>query len=739
MESGQQLLHYRLIEKIGEGGMGVVWKAEDTRLQRHVALKFVTKPEPDAHTVDRHLREARAASALNHANICSIHDIGEWEGQRFIVMELLEGRSLQQHIGGTPMEIDDAVELAVQIAGALTAAHAKGIVHRDIKPENIFVTADGCAKMLDFGLAKFAGGTKSEPGADDATRTALDRTHPGAVVGTVAYMSPEQALGKELDHRTDIFSLGAVLYEMISARRAFEGNTSAAIFDAILNRAPTAAVEFNSRVPIELQHIVNRALEKDPELRYQSAADMGADLKRLMRPPAVATGSSRRWVSVAGVLVLLLVAAAIGIVLMRSTESDTAPAAATPAASRGPSIAVLPFTNTGGDANQEYFSSGLTVDIITELSRYRELSVIAHFATADYKKQNAGAGITEIGATLRARYVLQGSVFRQGERIRVNVQLSDAIEGRLVWSEKYDRDLTVQDLFALQDDLTKQVVNAIAGSYGALTRAGLSALRRKPPANLDSYDCVLRAYEYLQVHYSENHASARACLEAAIKTEPDYAESLAWLGYLYGEEYHHRRNERLAEYDALDRALEFGLEAVRLDNTSDVTHATLSFTYYFRGDHERGKIESYRAIELSPNNAMWLATTGTYLIQLEDFEHGVPLVRRAIELFTPHAPGWVRMGIFLDHYSHARYEEALAETLTIDMGDDFRTPLFLAATYGQLGRPAEAESALEELRAVLKLPIGELRAELIERHAYAPGLTDHLLEGLTKAGLDPAS
>ena len=258
----QVVQHYRLIEKIGEGGMGVVWKAVDTRLHRQVALKFVPdEKSEDAQAVDRHLREARAASALNHPHICSIFDIGDWEGRRFIVMELLEGQSLQQHIGSRPMAIGDAIDLAIQISDALAAAHAKGIIHRDIKPANI-VAVEGesdrpRAKILDFGLAKLSADPAFAPGDDDETQSQLVMTHPGSVVGTVSYMSPEQALGKPLDHRTDIFSLGVVLYEMITARRAFDGTASAAVFDAILNKAPTAPVELNTEVPAELEKIIN--------------------------------------------------------------------------------------------------------------------------------------------------------------------------------------------------------------------------------------------------------------------------------------------------------------------------------------------------------------------------------------------------------------------------------------------------------------------------------------------------
>jgi len=403
--------------------------------------------------------------------------------------------------------------------------------------------------------------------------------------------------------------------------------------------------------------------------------------------------------------------------------------------SDGPSIAVLSFMNDSGDPDQDYFSSGLTDDIITELSKYPELVVFARTSTPAYDGRSLN--VSDIGAALDARYILQGSVRKAGERVRVSVQLSDALKGKLVWGDNYQRDLTASDLFSLQDELTQQVVNAIAGSYGALVRAELADTRRKPPKHLDSYDCVLRTFEYLHVHDSLHHLKARDCLEGVVEFDPDYADGWAWLAYLYADEYHHRRNERPASYDSGDRALEVAERAVNLDPANQVSRGALAIATILQGDHERGRIAAYKAVELNPNNALWLGLLGNWLSWTGDFEHGLPMVKKAI-ILNLNPPPWLHLATFLEYYHKGQYEAALAEARIIETGD-FRTPALLAAVNGQLGRVLEAKRALSEMRMLFQGSFDDIKQELIQRNGFAPELADHIVEGLRKTGSEGSS
>ena len=494
---GTTISHYRILRQLGVGGMGVVYEAEDTRLGRNVAVKFLSSElAKDAPMLERFEREARAASSLNHPGICTVHAIEQINGQSFIVMELVDGEPLSTRLAGHPMEIGQLLELAIQMADALESAHAKGIVHRDLKPMNMMVTSRGQLKILDFGLAKFEG-----PGAASAQTTTptaphrVDLTEAGTVFGTVHYMSPEQARGLATDTRTDIFSLGAILYQMASGDRPFEGDTQAVIFDAILNRDPRPLAEVNPAMPEALGPILEKALEKDRSLRYQTATELKTDLLRLRRK-------------------------------LEGGRSGPAATADSKAPRRAPrSIAVLYFENLSGVQEDEYLRDGITEDILTDLSKITGLSVFPRTTMLAFRDKKTTAA--DASRQLRADFALEGSLRRAGNRLRISAQLVDASTGFPVWSERYDREMS--DIFEVQDEIAHKIAEALRIKLTPQEQADLAA---KPTENLQAYDQYLRGRSYARRRTTRDMEFALQMFENAVTLDPNFA--LAWAAIANG-------------------------------------------------------------------------------------------------------------------------------------------------------------------------------------------------------------
>ena len=495
---GKTVSHYHITRPLGTGGMGIVYEAEDTQLGRHVALKVLSEEmQRDPSILERFQREARAASALNHPGICTVHSIEQHEGQHFIVMELLEGQTLAKRIGKQPMELAEILDLGIQIADALESAHAKGIVHRDLKPVNLILSARGQIKILDFGLAKIGALTdySGAGGLDSRLETSLDRrnlTVAGTVLGTVHYMSPEQARGQLTDARTDLFSLGAVLYQMVSGELPFQGDTQAVVFDAILNRDPRPLAEVNAAMPAALGQIIGKALEKDRNLRYQTATDLKTDLLRLKRD-------------------------------LDSGQRHTAELSESKGGSAGParrsakrSVAVLYFQNLSGAKEDEYFRDGITEDIITELSKIQGLETFSRSTVLAHRDKPATTA--QIGQQIGADYVLEGSLRRAGDRLRINAQLVDTQTDHPVWSERYDREM--KDVFEVQDEIARKIAEALRIK---LTPQEKEALATRPTDNLQAYDHYLRGRSYARRLTRQDLEFALQMFNDSVKQDPDFA------------------------------------------------------------------------------------------------------------------------------------------------------------------------------------------------------------------------
>jgi eukaryotic-like serine/threonine-protein kinase len=596
---GKTISHYRIVEAIGRGGMGVVYKAEDLKLGRHVALKLLPGYlAGDLQALQRFEREARAASALNHPNICTVYEIDEAEGLHFIAIELIEGKTLKERIGRGPLEIPEILRIVMEICDALEAAHSAGIIHRDIKPSNILLTGQGHAKLLDFGVAKRVG-----PELVRQTENSLPvlpaglelrLTSPGAAPGTVAYMSPEQANGQEVNACSDLFSLGAVLYEMTTGKHAFPGKDAVEVLDAIRERPPAPIRNINQGAPSELIRITNKAIEKDRSRRYQAAAELRADLQTLRG--RLEAGARKRRAVLAVALIMTLFAAVVTASLQAPRVRGWFAGRTSASTAREiKSLAVLPLENLTGDASQEYFADGMTDALITNLAKIGSLRVISRTSAMHYKGTHKT--LPEIARELNVNAVVEGSVARSGNHIRVSAELVDAASDQSLWVANYDRNL--QDISQMQNELATAVARAVAGNLTPQEQARFANGRTVKP---EVYEAYLKGrYFSNRPGMEEGLKKSVAYFQEAIRLDPDYAPAYAGLA----DAYSFLGFAGVETDPPRQLAIEAAKKAISLDDSLAEAHASLGWVLHRHMQDWTGAEKEYRrAIELDPNSAI---------------------------------------------------------------------------------------------------------------------------------------